>query len=385
MLGVQAAGREVTTVEGLAPDGELHPLQEAFIALPRPAVRVLHARHDDERGRACCASNRNPSEAEIVDALEGNLCRCTGYVNIVASVQQAAQRSRESEDMSARPTLDAGRFGSGQAVRRIEDPALVAGQGQFTDDVAPAGPDCTSCSCARRTRTRASSSIDSAAAPRCPACWRCSPAPSWRPPASSRCRARGAVQARRRHRTRAPRRAARWRTRRVRFVGEPVAAVVAGAATPRAPRPTRCVVDYEELPAVVDAGGGDAARRAGAVRRGARQRRRRDAPRRRRGHRTRRSQRAAHACRGRHRQPARSRRRRWSRARCWPSSTPRRAAARSACRARCPPACATACATRPGLTTDDGARGGRRRRRRLRHEDRLLPGGHRRSPTPRAR
>ena len=61
-------------------------------------------------------------------------------------------------------TFDAGRFGSGQAVRRVEDPALVAGRGRFTDDVAPAGADCIWCSCARRTRMRASSSIDAARA-----------------------------------------------------------------------------------------------------------------------------------------------------------------------------------------------------------------------------
>jgi carbon-monoxide dehydrogenase small subunit len=90
VLAVQAAGREVTTVEGLAaPDAPLHPVQEAFVAchglqcgfctpgMMMSAVGLLKA-------------NPRPSDEEIVDALEGNLCRCTGYVNIVAAVRQAA-------------------------------------------------------------------------------------------------------------------------------------------------------------------------------------------------------------------------------------------------------------------------------------------------------
>ncbi|ODV06251.1 MAG: carbon monoxide dehydrogenase [Rubrivivax sp. SCN 70-15] len=89
VLAVQAAGREVTTVEGLAKDGTLHPVQEAFIACHglqcgfcTPGMMMT----------ATCLLRENPkpSEAEIVHALEGNLCRCTGYVNIVAAVQQAA-------------------------------------------------------------------------------------------------------------------------------------------------------------------------------------------------------------------------------------------------------------------------------------------------------
>ena len=91
LLAVQAQGRSVTTVEGLAgPDGRLHPVQEGFIACHglqcgycTPGMLMS----------ATCLLNQNPrpSEAEIVHALEGNLCRCTGYVNIVASVKHAAQ------------------------------------------------------------------------------------------------------------------------------------------------------------------------------------------------------------------------------------------------------------------------------------------------------
>jgi carbon-monoxide dehydrogenase small subunit len=95
VLAVQAAGREVTTVEGLAgADGALHPLQEAFVACHglqcgfcTPGMIMSAA--------ALLAENASPTEAEVVDALEGNLCRCTGYVNIVKAVQQAAEAMRE--------------------------------------------------------------------------------------------------------------------------------------------------------------------------------------------------------------------------------------------------------------------------------------------------
>jgi carbon-monoxide dehydrogenase small subunit len=90
LLALQAQGRSVTTVEGLAPEGATHPLQEAFMACHglqcgfcTPGMLMA----------ACGLLNRvpQPSDEQIADALEGNLCRCTGYVNIVAAVQQAAQ------------------------------------------------------------------------------------------------------------------------------------------------------------------------------------------------------------------------------------------------------------------------------------------------------
>ena len=89
LLALQAQGRSVSTVEGLARDGVLHPLQEAFIACHglqcgycTPGMLMASA--------GLLAKNPQPSDADIVHALEGNLCRCTGYVNIVAAVQQAA-------------------------------------------------------------------------------------------------------------------------------------------------------------------------------------------------------------------------------------------------------------------------------------------------------
>jgi len=89
VLGVQADGAEITTIEGLATNGELHPVQEAF-----------HAEHALQCGYCTPGmvlaavglldENPAPSEEEIRRALEGNLCRCTGYHNIVRAVQAAA-------------------------------------------------------------------------------------------------------------------------------------------------------------------------------------------------------------------------------------------------------------------------------------------------------
>jgi aerobic carbon-monoxide dehydrogenase small subunit len=93
VLAVQAAGREVTTVEGLAQGETLHPVQEAFIACHglqcgfcTPGMIMTSV--------SLLREHPAPSEAQIVEALEGNLCRCTGYVNIVAAVKQAAEASR---------------------------------------------------------------------------------------------------------------------------------------------------------------------------------------------------------------------------------------------------------------------------------------------------
>ena len=89
VFAVQADGAEVTTVEGLAQDGQLHPVQEAFrechglqcgYCTPGMIMQSIDLLND----------NPNPSEDEIRNGLEGNLCRCTGYHNIVRAVQTAA-------------------------------------------------------------------------------------------------------------------------------------------------------------------------------------------------------------------------------------------------------------------------------------------------------
>ncbi|HSI58122.1 MAG TPA: (2Fe-2S)-binding protein [Ideonella sp.] len=91
MLAVQAQGRSVTTVEGLAgPNGQLHPVQEAFIQCH--GLQCGFCTPGMMMAATCLLADKpQPTEAEIVHALEGNLCRCTGYVNIVASVQAAAK------------------------------------------------------------------------------------------------------------------------------------------------------------------------------------------------------------------------------------------------------------------------------------------------------
>jgi aerobic-type carbon monoxide dehydrogenase small subunit (CoxS/CutS family) len=89
-FAVQADGREVTTVEGLAKDGELSPIQEAFIkhyafqcGYCTPGMVMT--------SHALLQYNPNPSEEEIRKALAGNLCMCTGYVQIVEAVKDAAK------------------------------------------------------------------------------------------------------------------------------------------------------------------------------------------------------------------------------------------------------------------------------------------------------
>jgi carbon-monoxide dehydrogenase small subunit len=92
MLAVEADGREVTTVEGLAPGGKLSPLQKAFVehnavqcGFCTPGMLMS--------ATALLARNPHPTETEIKEALVGNLCRCTGYVRIIAAVQAAADRA----------------------------------------------------------------------------------------------------------------------------------------------------------------------------------------------------------------------------------------------------------------------------------------------------
>ena len=94
VLAVQADGRQISTVEGLEKDGKLHPLQEGFwekhglqCGYCTPGMLMTTS--------ALLARNKNPSEAEIREAISGNLCRCTGYNNIVKAVQSAAERLRK--------------------------------------------------------------------------------------------------------------------------------------------------------------------------------------------------------------------------------------------------------------------------------------------------
>jgi carbon-monoxide dehydrogenase small subunit len=90
MFAVQADGREVTTVEGLLQDGQLHPIQAAFkqehglqCGFCTPGMMLT--------GSALLAENPSPSEDEVRWAISGNICRCTGYMNIVKAIQAAGR------------------------------------------------------------------------------------------------------------------------------------------------------------------------------------------------------------------------------------------------------------------------------------------------------
>jgi len=94
-LAVQADGRQITTVEGLEQNGKLHPVQEGFwekhglqcgYCTPRMMLTSC----------ALLARNKSPTEAEIREAISGNLCRCTGYQNIVKAVQHAAETMKSA-------------------------------------------------------------------------------------------------------------------------------------------------------------------------------------------------------------------------------------------------------------------------------------------------
>jgi carbon-monoxide dehydrogenase small subunit len=94
-FAVQADGRKIMTVEGLEQDGKLHPLQDGFFqehglqcGYCTPGMLMT--------GYAFLGENKNPTDDEIRHAISGNLCRCTGYVNIVKAYQYAAQKMREN-------------------------------------------------------------------------------------------------------------------------------------------------------------------------------------------------------------------------------------------------------------------------------------------------
>jgi carbon-monoxide dehydrogenase small subunit len=93
VLAVQADGAAIRTVEGLEQGGKLHPVQEGFTekhglqcGFCTPGMMLSSV--------ALLERNKNPSEQEIREAIAGNLCRCTGYVNIVKAVQHAAEKMR---------------------------------------------------------------------------------------------------------------------------------------------------------------------------------------------------------------------------------------------------------------------------------------------------
>jgi carbon-monoxide dehydrogenase small subunit len=97
LFAVQADGREITTVEGLEQSGTLHPIQEGFwqehglqCGFCTPGMMMT--------ATAFLKDHPQPSEDEIRVAISGNLCRCTGYMNIVKSIQYAAAKLRQGDE-----------------------------------------------------------------------------------------------------------------------------------------------------------------------------------------------------------------------------------------------------------------------------------------------
>ena len=133
MLAVQAAGHEVTTIEGLAPDGTLGPLQQA-----------MRDSHSFQCGfctpgfvmqtTAFLSAHPDAGEREIREALSGNICRCTGYQSIIDGVLLAAQREPGLSEGATMTQIAAQRY-TGTSVKRSEDPSHPDRAGRYIDDV----------------------------------------------------------------------------------------------------------------------------------------------------------------------------------------------------------------------------------------------------------
>jgi len=96
LLAVEAQGQDIITIEGIAENGELHPLQQAFIdhgalqcGFCTPGMILS--------GKALLDYNQNPTEDEVKEAISGNLCRCTGYTDAVNAILDVARREKEAK------------------------------------------------------------------------------------------------------------------------------------------------------------------------------------------------------------------------------------------------------------------------------------------------
>ena len=163
MLAVQADGHEVTTVEGLARPSELHPIQEGFkdehglqCGFCTPGMMLA--------AKALLDENPDPTEDEVRWALSGNLCRCTGYQNIVKSVLWAAEKLRAQAAELSRTGADERDAGTGRDQDRRAWARAASGSRTTGSSAARATTSTTSCcracctwrSCAARWRTRGS-------------------------------------------------------------------------------------------------------------------------------------------------------------------------------------------------------------------------------------
>ena len=129
MLAVEAEGKDILTIEGLAKNGQLHPLQEAFIktgafqcGFCTPGM-LLSA-------KALLDANSNPQEEEIKKAMAGNICRCTGYVKIIDAVNLAVRWLSHPEER-----VDLSITGIGKSLTDTDGVAKVTGSLPFADDL----------------------------------------------------------------------------------------------------------------------------------------------------------------------------------------------------------------------------------------------------------
>ena len=144
IYAVQMQGHEITTIEAVAEDGKLEPRAAGAARGARSAVRLLHRRHRHDL-RGVPEENPHPSEAEIREVLSGNLCRCTGYHNIVAAILKAADAEKPP-----------GSAISARALARKEDLPFPHRARPLRRRHRDSRRSCTPASCARRTRMRAS-------------------------------------------------------------------------------------------------------------------------------------------------------------------------------------------------------------------------------------
>ena len=185
---VRRAGRRRVDHHDRGPgraDGELHPMQQAF-----------HENHGLQCG-FCTAGmvmasvsfleeHPNPTERDVRHGLEGNLCRCTGYHNIVKAVLAAAAAGGRESRSDRRPEP---RAVLGQRTLRKEDPPLLTGEARFIDDLVV--PGAAHVRLVRTGRARTIVAIDTSLARRCPVWSMCSPAPTWSTTSPRRFPARG--------------------------------------------------------------------------------------------------------------------------------------------------------------------------------------------------
>ena len=143
LFGVQAEGRSITTVEGLLEGGALAPIQAAFkehhglqCGYCTPGMMLV--------GSALIEENPDPSDDDVRHAISGNICRCTGYMNIVTAIRgrregerrryRERERLREGAEHTMATQSEEIR-GVGHSVRRVEDDRLIQGRGNFIDDI----------------------------------------------------------------------------------------------------------------------------------------------------------------------------------------------------------------------------------------------------------